>query len=127
MVSIERFQSLASEAAYDIPTVFFDKLNGGIVILEQQKLHAQSRPDSPLLVLGEYHHEQWLGRYITLYYGSFMRTFPELSEDLLRKELRKTILHEFRHHLESLSGTHELEEDDSRRLAEYKQRYSEEQ
>ena len=43
-----------------------------------------------------------MGNYIKIYYGSFERLFGHLSDEDMEKELRKTLRHEFRHHLEGL-------------------------
>lgn len=119
MITIDRFQELADEAAADIPQEFFDHLNGGIVILPQRKLHPESRPESPLCVMGEYTHSHMMGRNILLYYGSIMSGYGHLDDESLKNEIRRIILHEFTHHLESLAGTNQLEVDDAVRLRRY--------
>jgi hypothetical protein len=60
-----------------------------------------------------------MGHYIVIYYGSFERVFGHLSEDGLVDELRKTLRHEFRHHMEWLAGEDGLERED----ADYINRY----
>lgn len=44
-----------------------------------------------------------------------------LPEEAYRRELRHVILHEFRHHLESLAGERDLEMEDERSLEKYRQ------
>lgn len=123
MVSLERFQELADEIADEIPEEFYRELNGGIVLLERSKLHEQSRPEAPLYIMGEFTRSRMMGRHILLYYGSFAAVYSALDEEALRRELRRVMLHEFTHHLESLSGVRTLEEKDARRLAQYKSKF----
>jgi hypothetical protein len=64
-----------------------------------------------------------MGRYIAIYYGSYAGVFGDLEGEELLEELREdlmaTIKHEFRHHLESLGGSDDLERDDDDRLENY--------
>ena len=57
-----------------------------------------------------------------LYYGSFLRCFPSLEPEGMRERIRKVILHEFRHHLESLAGERDLEIEDEIEISRYKYR-----
>lgn len=83
----------------------------------------QSRdPDFPgedLYILGEYCQDPYLGRSIVIYYGSFEPVFGDLSPLELRRELRDTLRHEFRHHVEALAGENGLDLEDEAWLAEY--------
>lgn len=54
-----------------------------------------------------------------------MKIYGHLAESDLKKRLRKTILHEFRHHLESLAGEKDLEVEDAVEIAEYKRTHGE--
>ena len=119
MISIDEFQTICDEIAEGLPEAFFDELNGGILLLPEARKHPKSIPGDPLYVLGEYHNEWEMGRYIVLYYGSFRKVFYDASYDELREEIRKTIAHEFRHHWESLSGTRDLEVEDEIELSQY--------
>ncbi len=59
-----------------------------------------------------------LGRHIALYYGSFLQVAgPGFDWE---KEVWETLLHELRHHLESLAGRDDLVQEDLRRLAEFR-------
>lgn len=80
--------------------------------------------DHDLFVLGEYHHDRYLGRFIVLYYGSFVNCFT-CSDEELRVQIRKVLLHEFRHHLESLAGERDLELEDAAELTQYRARKAE--
>ncbi|MCR1841072.1 metallopeptidase family protein [Murimonas intestini] len=121
MVSLEEFENMAREIADTLPEEFYRELNGGLIVQEKRKLHPASVDDN-LCILGEYHRDKYLGRFIVLYYGSYMQIYGHLSRSDLSKRLRKTILHEFRHHLESLAGEKELEVEDAIEIAEYKRR-----
>ena len=44
------------------------------------------------------------GRQITLYYGSFARTMGYADREQIQMKVREVLRHEFRHHLEFLSG-----------------------
>ena len=123
MIDIDEFTEMADEIVNTLPQEFFRELNGGVLVLEGFKLHPDSVPEAPLYVMGEYTHNHMMGRYVSVYYGSFARTYGWLDHAELREQLRKTIVHEFRHHLESLSGRRELEIEDAVQLADYKNRY----
>ncbi len=123
MIDIDEFTELANDIAESLPEEFFNNLNGGVLVLERCRLHPDSRPGAPLYIMGEYTHNHMMGRYISVYYGSFAETYGELDRDALREELRSTIVHEFRHHLESLSGRRELELEDAAQLADYRRRH----
>lgn len=123
MITLDRFEELAEEAISDVPEEFFEQLNGGIVIVDRLKNHEDSIPAHPLYVMGEYTQSRMMGRHILLYYGSFMSVYGDIDENALRSVIRATILHEFTHHLESLSGEKDLEIKDEVKLADYKRRY----
>lgn len=54
-----------------------------------------------------------------------MQVYGYMTEEALRKRVRKTVLHEFRHHLESLAGERDLEVEDAIQIARYKERGNE--
>ena len=62
--------------------------------------------------MGEYIVSPSLGRYIAIYYGSFMLMYPNDTAAELEVRLRHTLRHEFRHHLESLGGLRTLADED---------------
>ncbi len=109
---------MLEEIAETLPREFFSRLNGGIILKPQAKRHNRTEAKG-LFVLGEYHQGGNLGRYIAIYYGSFMRVHGHLPKDKLAVQLTRTLKHEFRHHLESLAGERGLEIEDERFLAEY--------
>lgn len=117
-ISIDRMHEMLDEIAEELPVEFFNKLNGGIVLLPEEKI-SDDAIYNDLFTLGEYH-RSGIGRYIKIYYGSFKRVFHYLSEDELKEKLRETLVHEFVHHLEGLAGLRDLEIEDSMNLEEYR-------
>lgn len=117
--SIDEFRRLAAEVAEELPEDFFKGLNGGIAIAERAKLHNKSKALRPLYVLGEYNYGGHAGRWINLYYGSFRKVHFMKRGDALKAEIRRVLLHEFRHHLETRAGEHGLEYEDAAYIAEY--------
>lgn len=125
MLSFEETGAILDLLAAELPQAFYRHLNGGIVLLPQSKLHRESTDARPLYILGEYHHDpRGLGRYITIYYGSFCRVHGTLATDALTERLRDTLRHEFTHHMESLGGERGLELRDAAALQEYKKKYN---
>jgi predicted Zn-dependent protease with MMP-like domain len=118
MISIDEMEVLLDEISQELPEEFFKELNGGILLLPQKKMHEKS-VDNDLYVLGEYHRDRNLGRYIAIYYGSFIKVHKSLSKEQLKEKLRHTIKHEFRHHLESLAGERGLEIEDKKNINDY--------
>lgn len=116
MMDIDRFQDLAEQMSSELPEEFFQELNGGIVIEEEAKPDEEGEGDD-LYVLGEYVRDGVLGRRIVLYYGSFLAMFQLESE--MKREIRATIRHEFRHHLESLANLRDLEVEDEEFMEDY--------
>ena len=104
-----------------LPEEFYKDLNGGIILLPEYKLHVKSRRND-LYVLGEYHRDRSMGRFIKIYYGSFIRMFKNLNREAFKEKLRSTIKHEFRHHLESLAGEKGLQIEDERKIRNYLER-----
>lgn len=119
MISLEVFEDYTMEIVDSFPEVFFRELNGGVMVRAGSPLHPAAE-DHDLFVLGEYHIDRYLGRFIVLYYGSFVQCYAGSSEEELRVQIRKVLLHEFRHHLESLAGERDLEIEDAVHVSQYK-------
>lgn len=119
--SIDEVHEILDEIAEELPKEFFEKLNQGIVLLPEYKLHPESRARDKLYVMGEYR-RSITGRNITIYYGSFERVCRHLSMVELRKQLKDTLLHEFTHHFESLAGERGLEIKDAEDIKKYRRR-----
>jgi hypothetical protein len=118
MIPLEDMEALLEEISAEFPEQLFEGLNGGIILLPEAKLNAYSRHND-LFILGEYHSGGNLGRYIAIYYGSFMHVYGHLGIMQLRDQLVHTLKHEFTHHLESLAGEKGLEIKDAMFLADY--------
>lgn len=118
MISIDETREMLEELAAELPEPFFRELNGGISLLPEAKLSPIARAED-LYIMGEYCRSRALGRYIVIYYGSFMKLYGHLDRERLLPKLRETLRHEFRHHLESLAGEKGLELEDERQAREY--------
>ena len=117
MFSIDRVQEMLEEIAMGFPEAFFEELNGGISLLPDLKYSPHARAND-LYILGEYRRDV-MGRYIIIYYGSFIRVHGHLPEPAFYEQLRKTVAHEFTHHLEDLAGERGLEVQDEEDLMDY--------
>lgn len=117
MISIEEFSDILDDLAQELPLEFYEGLNLGINIDENAKPHPQAQGND-LFIMGEYLRTQ-MGRGIVIYYGSFARIHGHLSTSALTEELRRTLRHEFRHHMEGRAGESGLEKEDERFLRDY--------
>lgn len=102
----------------EIPEPFFKELSGGVILLEGDKHSPYEMDGRPLYIMGEYVRSS-LGKQIILYYGSFNAVYSHLSVEKLRDKLRKTLIHEFVHHLEGMAGKRDLEKQDETQLNRY--------
>ncbi len=118
MYTIDETEDILNEIAEAIPADFYQQLNGGIVLKEEAKLHPQNRGND-LYVMGEYISHPHLGKYIAIYYGSFIRIHGNAAPERYREELGKVLKHEFRHHLEGLAGRADLEVEDRSEIEAY--------
>lgn len=118
MISLDEMEAMLDEIANELPQQIYKDLNGGIILLPDTKLNPLGR-NNDLYIMGEYHRNGSMGRYITIYYGSFMRVFGDLPEELLKEQLAHTLKHEFTHHLESLAGERGLEIKDAHYISAY--------
>lgn len=115
---IDEVQEILEEICESIPAYAFDHLNGGIILSEDKKYHAEARNDD-LLIMGEYQ-RSILGNMIKIYYGSFMEMYRFSSRDRLKEKLEEVLLHEFTHHLEFLANEWGLVIEDEKFLEEYR-------
>lgn len=115
---IDEVQEILEEICESIPAYAFDHLNGGIILSEDKKYHAEARNDD-LLIMGEYQ-RSILGNMIKIYYGSFMEMYRFSSRDKLKEKLEEVLLHEFTHHLEFLANEWGLVIEDEKFLEEYR-------
>ena len=118
MIELEEFLEMVEELSGEIPPEFFEELNGGVRVLSECKINPQAINED-LFILGEYHHSSAMGSHIIIYYGSFMKIYGHLSSAEIKDRTRKTLRHEFRHHLERRSGIKDLEREDELFLKKY--------
>ena len=124
MTSFDDIGTIIDDIADELPEEFYIDLNGGINLLPDIKIHPDSNERGNLFIMGEYHYQpRGLGRYINIYYGSFMQVYAYLKPVEQKEKLRKILLHEFTHHLESLGGERTLAIRDYYELMKYKDKY----
>lgn len=118
MVTIDEAQHMLDKIAESLPQEFYVDLNGGILLLPDAKQSPYSR-HGDLWIMGEYVRSSSMGRYISIYYGSFQKAYGHLSSEEFEEQLKETLLHEFTHHLEGLAGEKGLEKWDDERIKKY--------
>ncbi len=120
MVSIDEMREILGELVDELPEKFFNKLNGGIIVQPQHKLHPKGiEGGKRLYIMAEYTTNYHMGRQIVFYYGSFSRVHGYKNREELKEELRSTLRHEFRHHVEGLGKLMDLELEDERQIQDY--------
>ena len=77
MFTIEETNEMLDEIADSLPFELYRDLNGGIVLLPEEKIHPKAI-DNDLFIMGEYCTSS-IGRYIKIYYGSFCRVYGHVS------------------------------------------------
>ena len=117
LLSFDEVGDLLDELAEQIPEPFFQELNGGILLLPEE---CPDPENEGLVILGEYCVDE-MGRYINLYYGSFVALFANEPRSVWADELFTTLRHEFTHHVEALAGERSLDDKDAAYLQEYKE------
>ena len=123
MTDIDSFFDILKEVCDELPDEFFRELHHGVQLAEELKISPYAR-DGDLVIMGEYH-RSYLGNKITIYYGSFARTCAGMTDEELKDRLREVVRHEFRHHMENLSGMYgrdSLEHEDREELRRYLRR-----
>jgi hypothetical protein len=126
-MTYEAFVETTDRLWEDIPAVYKQGLHG-IHVLE----YLRTDPDQPeLLRLGEYHDPGYpsvlggfagIGRHIALFYGSFAELAAEDPDFDWENEIWETLLHELRHHVESLAWRDDLVQEDLEHLRRYRHR-----
>lgn len=119
MMSLDEFVRTLDDLVQSMPAELFRYLNGGVNVSEKAPLSDISREDQPQYVLGHYHHQRVMGRWITLYYGSFEKVYGGATESFVIAEMERVLRHEIRHHLENLAGERDLEEEDIKQARAY--------
>lgn len=118
MIEIEEFRGMLDDLVREIPEQYFTELNGGVLLLEGEKIHPKSR-ESELKIMGEYVRSRTMGRVIHIYYGSFIAVYGNSSYNFMKERVRETLRHELTHHLESLAGERDLEIEDEITIHQY--------
>lgn len=116
-MTIDEFEQITEKIVAGLPERLFENLNGGILILPNIMESPHSK-NNDLLVLGRYCRNASMGRYIELYYGSFIKMYAEPP----KTKIEETIKHELRHHIESLAGERDLEIEDEKFIKNYLER-----
>ena len=124
MIRMEEYKRIVSELLDELPEEFFRELSGGVIVSNALVIPDYAQ-ENDLYTLGLY--KVFSGvRQIIMFKGSFDRAYPQTDEDEARSILRGVLRHEFRHHLEFLSGIHDsssLEAKDKREKLAYLARF----
>jgi predicted Zn-dependent protease with MMP-like domain len=119
LLTYEEVREYLDEIAEELPEDFYKYLNGGVLLQESTQLSSHALHHD-LFTLGTYTNAPaGLGRYITIYYGSFEKVCAGKSVKEQKEMLHEVLLHEFTHHFESLAGLKGLEVKDEQFLHNY--------
>ena len=123
-LTFDQVGELLDEMAEQFPPVFFEELNGGI-LLEEEAKEDPLFPPGEMYFMGEYIQDWFLGRSINLYYGSFLASArnENWDEETWKQELYTTLAHELTHHIEGLANAHGLDDKDEEDLLRYLQEF----
>ena len=102
------FKKHVARLLENLPPELLRQLNGGISVFPGRKT------DGDCLIMGEYIEEPGLGKLVALYYGSFAEALEGSPPEDWAEEIEETVLHELRHHVESLAGVDYLGEEEER-------------
>lgn len=125
MMTFEEFVQITEEELALLPDYVHDELNGGVLADPNVYLHP-GRVADDLYIFGTYSNDA-MGKTIVLYYGSFMATMGHCSDETIRAQIRETLRHEFRHHLETragMFGAGTLIEEDADHMRKYYMRHA---
>ena len=125
VLTFEQAGDLLDEVAEPFPEALFEGLNGGVHLV-REAMPDPEIPQADLFIMGEYH-EDLLGRYINIYYGSFavVAEREDWTEEDWRTELRQTLSHELTHHMEGRGGLHALDDKDEAQMNAWRAEYGE--
>ena len=116
-MTYEQCGALLDDIADELPVELYRELNGGIILRDEARLHPYAQ-NNDLYILGVYVRDN-LGKSIKIYYGSIIRVFPGKTLEQYREILRKTLVHEVRHHNEFLAGADDLVYYDDEQISKY--------
>jgi|LSQX01.2.fsa_nt_gb hypothetical protein len=97
-MNINWFRKTVDTLIGALPPELFRQLNGGVLV------RPETKEDGDALIMGEYIEDPDLGRLILLYHGSFAEALDGASAEEWKEEIEETVIHELRHHVESLAG-----------------------
>lgn len=103
MVSYKEAGKMLDAATEALPAGIFDGLNGGVNLLAEEKTDSRGN-----YILGLYHNDI-MGRYVEIFYGSFVGLYGDIPPAQFERRLRSTLHHELTHHIEGLAGDRTLE------------------
>jgi len=103
MVTFQEAGEMLDAACEALPQEIFKDLNGGVNLLPDVK-----KDGSGSVILGLYHNDA-MGRYVEIFYGSIRELYGDIPEEKFRERLTKTLHHELTHHIEGLAGDRSLE------------------
>ncbi len=104
MVSYKEAGKMLDKAMEALPQGIFDGLNGGVNLIEEAKTDSRGG-----YILGLYHNNM-MGRYIEIFYGSFTALYGDIPPMQFERRLKSTLHHELTHHIEGLAGDRSLEQ-----------------
>lgn len=120
VMTFDQVQAYLDELTEALPPAYTRRLNGGVILIPETMPSPHSEKGD-LFTLGMYHHEpQGMGRYITIYYGTFVTIYGRDSLAKQRQALHDVLHHELTHHLESMAGERDLEIEDQEFLEQYR-------
>jgi len=111
MISFEEAGTILDEAVEALPEEIFRELNGGVNLLPDTRESGDGR-----YTLGLYHNDA-MGRYVEIFYGSFRALYGDISREEWKQHLIATLHHELTHHIEGLAGDRTLERWDEEQTA----------
>jgi len=109
-VDLEAFTALAHRLVDEVPPELCRELSGGFLVCPEELW------DGRYVILGQYIQDN-LGSRVVFYHGSFRAVLGDAPAEVWEEELRETVFHEMRHHVERLCGTDELAEEELRARA----------
>ncbi len=124
-MTFDEFTEIVEEDLAQLPDYVHEELNGGVLTDPGVYLHP-GRVADDLYILGTYSNDSMMGKQIVLYYGSFMASMKYAGNKAVRRQIRDTLRHEFRHHLETRAGLFRkgtLIEEDAETMMKYYMRH----
>jgi len=115
MLTFEEAGQVLDEAVEALPEGIFRELNGGVNLQREARRGADGG-----YIMGLYHRDA-MGRWIEIFYGSFLALYGDIPAAQFREHLDATLRHELTHHIESLAGDRTLEKWDEEQKALWEQ------